>query len=145
MPDNIQYRINEAISALQFRELLQASGLAERRPVEDMACLTGMLDNANLVITAWHTESDAGLLKLIGIARSVTDFHYCCYLSDLAVHSDFQKHGIGKQLQRLTQSQLGPHGKLILLAAPAAADYYRHIGFEHNDRCWVLDRHKSLS
>lgn len=134
----IQYKVNEAISVVQFRQLLQDSGLAERRPVEDEACLRGMVQNSNLIVTAWHEQ------RLVGIARSVTDFHYCCYLSDLAVHHDFQDFGIGKQLQHLTQTQLGPLCKIILLAAPAAKDYYQHIGYQHNERCWILDREKSL-
>ena len=74
----------------------------------------------------------------------MTDFHYVCYLSDLAVSQTHQKRGIGKQLQILTQNQLGPRCKLILIASPAANEYYGHIGFEHNPRCWVLERDSSI-
>lgn len=74
----------------------------------------------------------------------MTDFHYACYLSDLAVHANYQKTGIGKQLQILTQQQLGPRCKLILVAAPDASNYYRHIGYKHNERCWVLDRDRGI-
>ena len=77
---------------------------------------------------------------LVGIARSMTDFHYACYLSDLAVRESHQKCGIGKKLQLLTQNQLGPKCKLILLSAPTAVSYYSHIGFTNNKRCWVLER-----
>ena len=28
--------------------------------------------------------------QLVGVARSVTDFAYCCYLSDLAVDEQYQ-------------------------------------------------------
>jgi len=62
-----------------------------------------------------------------------------CYLSDLAVSEQYQKMGIGKQLQIITQEQLGPRCKLILIAAPAANSYYEHIGFSNNPRCWVLE------
>jgi GNAT superfamily N-acetyltransferase len=98
-----------------------------------------MVKNSNLMVTAWHGE------ELIGIARSMTDFHYACYLSDLAVHRDYQKCGVGKKLQAITQEKLGPKCKLILLAAPAANSYYEHIGFSNNQRCWVLDREQSIS
>ena len=74
---------------------------------------------------------------LVGVARSVTDFAYCCYLSDLAVCADYQRQGIGLELQRRTLAMLGPRCKLILLAAPAAAGYYPHIGFERHESCWV--------
>lgn len=121
------------ISPAQFSQLLKNSTLAERRPIEDKECLAGMINNSNLIISAWDEE------KLIGISRCVTDFHYCCYLSDLAVDQDYQNQGIGKALQVQTQKQLGPRCKLILIAAPAANSYYQQIGFSNNERCWVLN------
>ena len=134
----ISYEINAPISVEQFLQLLKSSFLAERRPVDDRKCLQGMLENSSLTVSAWKNH------ELIGIARSVTDFHYACYLSDLAVADDFQKMGIGKALLHITQEQLGPQCKLILIAAPAANTYYEHIGFENNQRCWILDRDKRI-
>lgn len=136
---SIEYKINVLISTDQFIELLRESNLGERRPIDDRECMEGMINNANLVVTAWHGD------QLIGIARSVTDFHYACYLSDLAVHKSHQQKGIGKKLQTITQEQLGPKCKLILVAAPAANSYYEHIGFVNNQRCWVLDREQEIS
>jgi ribosomal protein S18 acetylase RimI-like enzyme len=136
---SIEYEINAIVSTDQFIGLLRESTLGERRPIEDRECMEGMVKNSNLMVTAWHGE------ELIGIARSVTDFHYACYLSDLAVHKKYQRGGIGKKLQVKTQEQLGPNCKLILIAAPAANSYYEHIGFTNNQRCWVLDRDKNIS
>ena len=82
--------MNTPITVDQFAELLSKTTLGERRPLEDQECLQGMLENSNLTITAWDGE------KLVGIARSVTDFHFACFLSDLAVHQLYQKVGIGK-------------------------------------------------
>ena len=135
----IEYKINAPVSTDQFISLLRASTLGERRPIDDRECMEGMVKNSNLMVTAWHGE------ELIGIARSMTDFHYACYLSDLAVHMKYQRNGIGKKLQVKTQQQLGPNCKLILVAAPAANSYYEHIGFTNNQRCWVLERDKSIS
>ncbi|MBL4623526.1 MAG: GNAT family N-acetyltransferase [Flavobacteriales bacterium] len=135
----IEYKVGEDISVDQFQDLLYRSTLGERRPVDDTECLKGMLANSNLVITAWLGD------KLVGISRCVTDFHYCCYLSDLAVDTDYQKNGVGKQLQILTQGELGPKCNLILLAAPAANSYYKHIGFANNERCWVLGRDQEIN
>jgi len=135
----IEYRINAAVSADQFISLLISSTLGERRPVDDRDCIEGMVNNSNLMITAWDDE------KLIGIARSMTDFHYACYLSDLAVDKNYQYSGVGKQLQIITQEQLGPNCKLILIAAPAANAYYEHIGFTYNQQCWVLDHDASIN
>jgi ribosomal protein S18 acetylase RimI-like enzyme len=132
----IDYKINFPITVDQFIDLLNKSTLCERRPMHDIECLKGMVENSNLTITAWHTGA------LIGIARSVTDFHYACYLSDLAVDKQHQRKGIGKKLQFLTQKQLGPNCKLILIAAPAANEYYRKLGYTQNNRCWVLSENK---
>ena len=135
---NIIYKVNTPISTEQFLSVLRESSLAERRPVDDAACIEGMINNSNLVITAWDDETP------IAIARSLTDFHYACYLSDLAVAKDYQGQGVGKELQIITQKQLGPRCKLILIAAPAANDYYQSIGFSHNPRCWILAPEQSI-
>ncbi len=136
---SIEYKINQPITSDQFISLLHESGLAERRPVQNRECIEGMVKNSNLLVTAWDEN------KLIGVARSMTDFHYACYLSDLAVDRNYQQSGIGKRLQDITQQQLGPECKLILIAAPDANTYYKHIGYQHNPRCWVLDRDHRLN
>lgn len=128
----IEYRVDAPVTVEEFSDLLIRSTLSERRPVEDAECLRGMLDHADLIVTAWSGRT------LVGIARSVTDFHYCCYLSDLAVDENFQKQGIGRRLQELTRQALGPRCRIVLLAAPAADGYYPHIGYEPNPRAWVL-------
>lgn len=130
----ITYQINAPVSAAQFIDLLEKSTLGERRPVHDTECIAGMIANSNLTVTAW--ESD----ELVGIARSITDFHYACYVSDLAVCQSSQQRGIGGTLLAITQEQLGPRCTLILIAAPAANTYYEHIGFTNNQRCWTLER-----
>ena len=135
---SIEYKINHSISTDQFISLLADSTLGERRPISDRECMEGMVSNSNLTVSAW----DSG--KLVGISRCMTDFHYACYLSDLAVSKKYQKLGIGKQLQILTQEQLGPGCKLILISAPAANSYYEHIGFSNNSRCWVLERDTNI-
>lgn len=135
---SIEYKINEPVSTDQFIALLKNSTLGERRPIQDRECMEGMILNSNLTVSAWES------VNLVGLARSMTDFHYACYLSDLAVNKSHQKSGIGKQLQIITQKQLGPKCKLILIAAPAANEYYQHIGYTNNPRCWVLERDTSV-
>ncbi len=128
----IEYTINKEISAEQFIDLLRRSTLAQRRPVDDRECIEGMLKHANLTVCAWDAD------RLVGIARSVTDFHYACYLSDLAVDVSYQHGGIGRELVRRTQRELGPRCKIRLISAPAAMDYYPKLGFVPNLRCWEL-------
>lgn len=113
------------------------STLGERRPVDEPERIAGMLKYANLIATA----RDSG--KLIGVARSLTDFVYCTYLSDLAVDENYQKMGIGKELIRLTKEH-SPNAKLILLAAPKAVGYYPKIGMTQWQQCYVLDHMEDL-
>lgn len=134
----IRYETAQSVSADQFIDLLERSTLARRRPVKDRAAIAAMLRHANVLCTAWDGD------KLVGIARSLTDFEYCCYLSDLAVDEQYQKRGIGTQLIRCTQKQLGPNAKIILLAAPQAATYYPKIGFDAHPSAWILAVGKSI-
>jgi Acetyltransferase (GNAT) family. len=129
----IRYAVNEHITSTQFINLLKETTLGGRRPVDDTERIQGMLDHANLMVTAWQDD------KLVGIARSVTDFHFCCYLSDLAVSEKVQATGIGKELIRQTFLQLKPGCKLNLLAAPQAVNYYPKIGLTRHDSAWILD------
>jgi predicted N-acetyltransferase YhbS len=134
----IRYQTSRQLNADEFIDLLRRSTLAERRPVEDRKCIEAMLLHANLICTAWDGE------KLVGVARSVTDFEYCCYLSDLAVDEQYQKQGIGRELIRVTQSKLGVRAKIILLAAPKAEEYYPKLGFEPHRSAWILPVHKKV-
>ena len=126
----IKYQVENNISANEFKELLIKSTLGERRPVEDFDRIKSMVKNANLIITARDEN------KLVGVSRSITDFVYCTYLSDLAVDDEYQKKGIGKELIRLTKRET-PNATVILLAAPKAVDYYPHIGMSKHTG-WVL-------
>ncbi len=129
---SICYQDSRTITEDQFVDLLRRSTLAERRPVDDSKCIQAMLHHGNLLCTAWDGE------KLVGVARSVTDFEYCCYLSDLAIDVSYQKRGIGRALIKLTQSKLGSRAKMILLAAPKAEGYYPKIGFAAHKSAWIL-------
>jgi GNAT superfamily N-acetyltransferase len=129
----IQYRTGNNLDVDQVIELYKASTLGERRPIDDPPRFAAMLKNANLVVTAW----DGNLL--VGISRSMTDFFYITYLSDLAVRVSHQKQGIGRELIRQTQFHGGPLTTVLLLAAPAAEKYYPHIGFTHHPQAWLLN------
>lgn len=133
------YKVNEPLDLEAAIAVYRASTLGERRPVDDPERMRQMLANANLVVSAW----DGG--QLVGISRSVTDWVYCCYLSDLAVSASHQRGGVGKQLIRETQAALGPEAKIILLAAPAAVGYYPHIGFEKHESAWIVGARQPLT
>ncbi len=130
----ICYARESDLSADDFRALLIASTLGQRRPVDDLDRLERMLRNADVVIAA----RDAG--RLVGVSRAITDFAYCCYLSDLAVDAAYQRQGIGKRLIAETRAAAGESAMLILLAAPAAEHYYSHVGMTHMPACWAVPR-----
>lgn len=129
---DIIYRSNAKISVPVALDLYRRSTLGERRPVDRPEIFEAMLNNASLLISAWH---DA---RLVGIARTLTDFGYVAYLADLAVDAGYQRQGIGKRLIDETKQRLGRECMMVLLAAPKANDYYPKLGFEHNPRAWML-------
>jgi GNAT superfamily N-acetyltransferase len=110
----------------------RSSGLGERRPIEDRGRFTAMLRNANLVAVC---RIDG---RLAGIARCVSDFSYTTYLSDIAVSLEHQRSGIGRALIEAVRQE-APTAKIVLLSAPAATEYYPHIGFARHDSAWVLN------
>ena len=133
-----EYNLEPSLSVDEFIDILNRSTLAERRPVDQPESIAAMLSHADLILTA---RAD-GLL--VGIARSLTDFSYCTYLSDLAVDVAFQGKGIGRELVSRTHDLAGKNTTLILLAAPRARTYYPHIGMTQHESCWILPRSSNL-
>jgi len=128
----ITYRVGNDLSVDAVIGLLQASTLAARRPVDDPTIIADMIRNAQLIVTAWDGD------RLVGLARTLTDYSYVGYLSDLAVDTAYQRQGIGQQLIEKTRDKMGPRSFLVLLSAPAAVDYYPRIGFQPHPSAWVL-------
>jgi GNAT superfamily N-acetyltransferase len=127
----ITYRTGNDIDLDEMIEVYVDSTLGERRPVGERERMARMLEEADLVVTAWDGD------RMVGISRSVTDRVYCTYLSDLAVRLDYQGQGIGKELVRLTR-RATPQAMVILLAAPKAVDYYPKIGMTRHESAWIL-------
>ena len=137
MPE-ITYRIGNDLDLDEVIALLKATSLGVRRPVDNRETIARMIRHGNLMVTAW----DGPLI--VGIARSLTDFSFVAYLSDLAVRESHQRRGIGRELIRITRGELGPSAKLVLLSAPAAVDYYPQLGFTQHPSAWTLDAHEPL-
>ncbi|MCC3355644.1 GNAT family N-acetyltransferase [Bacillus sp. REN16] len=128
----ISYKVNEPIKAEELSNVFKTSGI--KRPTDDLKRLQRMIENSNPLITAW----DNG--QLIGVARAITDYSYCCYLSDLAVNKNYQNNGIGKELVRLLQEHIGGEVALLLLSSPIAMEYYPKIGFEKIENGFKIPR-----
>lgn len=124
----------QSLTVEDFRKVLVASTLGERRPIEDEERMKAMLAHADLIVTA---RIDG---EIVGVARALTDFSYCCYLSDLAVDENVQRAGIGRKLIDGLWEYLHPQATLILLAAPKAVDYYPKLDFEKHPAAYVKKR-----
>jgi GNAT superfamily N-acetyltransferase len=131
---DLTFAIEPQLAVDEFIDVLRRSTLAERRPVDDRAAMTGMVQHADLIVTARRER------LLVGVSRALTDFHFCTYLSCLAVDVQFQRRGIGQELIGRTHTAAGLHTTLILLAAPAAETYYPHIGLQPHHSCWTIPR-----
>lgn len=135
---NIKYNLAPNITPTEFIEVFKNSKLGERKPINYIDTIKGMINHADIIVTASLDDN------IIGVARAITDFHYCCYLSDLAINSEYQNHGIGKDLISKVQAQLHQKCKLILLSAPNATEYFPKIGFTQHDSAWTLAREDKL-
>ena len=132
--DEIVYRSDAKISPTEFIDILKRSTLSERRPVNDPQRIEKMLEHGNILVTAWSGN------VLVGVSRALSDFSFCCYLSDLAVDEAFQRQGIGKKLIEETHQVAGKNTMLLLLSAPAAVSYYPKIGMERFNDCFIIKR-----
>ena len=129
---SIEYSFEKRPSVEQIIELYDNAGLP--RPTNDKERIQKMFDNSNLIVTAWDKEI------LVGVSRSITDWVWSCYLSDLAIRQDYKKEGIGKKLIYLTKEKVGEQSMVLLLSVPTAMEYYPKVGFEKLDNSFILKR-----
>lgn len=128
----IEYRHNIPLDPVEVIRVFDASGIT--RPTSDLPRIARMFSAPSLVISAWEGE------RLVGVSRSLTDFSYCCYLSDLAVDKSPQGQGIGRELIRRTQAVIGDEVSLVLLSAPGAMSYYPTVGFQRAENAFIIGR-----
>ena len=132
---SVTYSNEPDLAVDAFIDVLRRSTLAERRPVGDRARIARMLAHADIILCARDAR---GLL--VGVSRALTDYAYCCYLSDLAVDRAWQGSGIGRELIRRTHEIAGPQATLLLLSAPNAMSYYPHVGMTKSENAFVIPR-----
>ena len=128
----IEYRHNVPLDPEDIVRVFNNSGI--KRPIADLPRIAHMFTAPSLTLSAWAGP------RLVGLARSLTDYAYCCYLSDLAVDKELQGHGIGRELVRRTRAVIGDEVSLILLSAPDAMSYYPALGFELATNAYVIRR-----
>jgi len=130
--DGIEYRDGYPLDPVDVARVFDASGIT--RPTSDLARIARMFAAPSLVISAWQSG------RLVGVSRSLTDYSYCCYLSDLAVDKALQGRGIGRELISRTQAIVGDEVSIILLSAPGAMSYYPAVGFQKAENAFVIGR-----
>lgn len=128
----IEYRDSQALDPAEVARVFEASGIG--RPTQDLPRIARMFANSNIVISAWDGA------RLIGVCRALTDYSYCCYLSDLAVDAAYQNRGVGRELIRRTRSIIGDEVSLVLLSSSGAMAYYPRLGFTLADNAYVIRR-----
>ena len=128
----ILYSFDKRPTADQIIELYDNAGLP--RPTHDKERIQKMFDNSNLIVTAWDNE------LLVGVSRSITDWVWACYLSDLAVRREYKKEGIGKHLIQLTREKVGDQSMVSLLSVPTAMEYYPKVGFVKQESSFIINR-----
>ncbi len=130
----LSYYVNASVTAQEVADVFESSGI--KRPISDLARIQQMIDAAPLLISVREDN------KLVGIARSLTDFCYCCYLSDLAVRKEYQSAEIGRELIEQTKKEIGDSCSLVLLSAPNAMDYYPRVGLTPAHHAFYSPRKK---
>ncbi len=132
MTGTIEYRDDQPLDPADVARVFDSSGI--RRPTDDLERIGRMFSAPSLVISAWQDG------RLVGVCRSLTDYSYCCYLSDLAVEKALQGQGIGRELIRRTQAIVGDQVSVILLSAPGAMSYYPAVGFQQAGNAFLISR-----
>ena len=133
-PPGIAFAREEGrLDPVEYTAVVRASGLV--RPTEDAARMAAMVAGSNLVVTARDASG-----RLVGAARSFTDFAYGCYLSDLCVDPAAQGLGIGRGLIAETKRIIGPGCMLLLLSAPQPMSWYPKLGMETVANGFIIRR-----
>ncbi len=129
---NIRYEVNVPLDPQAVASLFRVSGID--RPHDDLRRIERMILGADLTVTAWNGS------QLVGFARALTDWCYCCYLSDLAVARDYQRNAIGTGLLKLVEDEIGDSVTLVLISAPDAKEFYRRLGLASTDLAFIVRR-----
>jgi GNAT superfamily N-acetyltransferase len=122
----------------EFRRVLVESGLGATRPVDDAARLRTMLAEADVVLAA--RRADLPGRPLVGVARCITDFAWCCFVAELAVCASAQGLGVGLQLLDELRRRLGPQVSVNLFSVPTAVGFYERIGMARVDEAFSFRR-----
>ena len=113
MSDSIRYETSKAISDKDLRPLYNSVGwVSYTEAIDD---LNDLIQNSQLVISAWSNQRLVGLVRTIGDGLSIQ------YVQDLLVHPEFQKQQIGTTLFEEVKKQ-SSHIRQFLLITDNSQD-----------------------
>ena len=133
----ITYQKEDTVHLEEYITILTDSGLAVRRPMEDIEFLDKMVQGSNL----WVTARQNG--RMVGLLRGLSDYCYRCFVADLAVAKEFQGKGIGREIISFTRN-FSPGARIFLFSAEDAEGFYKKLGFQLHERCYELKPGESL-
>jgi len=127
----VTYQLETDLPLREYIDILESSGLAKPRPMNDIDHMHRMIMGSNMIVTA---REDG---ELVGVLRALTDYCYRTFIADLAVTKDRQGHGIGKSLIQKAR-EIVPEARLFLFSAEDAEGFYQKQGFQLHERCYQL-------
>jgi len=90
--DSITLKTDHDIPFDQLVDLYNSFGWLAYTSDEQKPKLQEAINNSIHVVTAWSNE------RLVGLARCISDDVSICYLQDILIHPEFQRHGLGRKL-----------------------------------------------
>jgi len=85
------------------------------------------INNSTYVVTAWNGET------LVGLARCISDDVSICYLQDILIHPEFQRHGIGRKLLSNCLERFAHVRMKVLITDDEERQklFYKSLGFKN--------------
>ncbi|MFH1312420.1 MAG: GNAT family N-acetyltransferase [Candidatus Eisenbacteria bacterium] len=129
---DIEISTDEFPDISQLVSLFRQAGWADKT---DQARVQAMIENSNIVVTAWDRK------RMIGFARCMTDHAFNGQINNVVVDEEYRGRGIGR---RLIKAILSSSDKVtyVLRADPDNIGFFRRLGFEISDLTVVYRREK---
>jgi len=127
----IKYLTDKSVDYNRLVALFSEVGWNDK--TEDMSRLQAMVENSQIVVTAWDEE------KMIGFARCTTDYVFNGQINNVVVDSSYRRKGIGKVLiNKILDSS--KQVTYMLRGSIRNEEFYRSLGFEDGPISLVYKR-----
>lgn len=127
----IKYNLDKKVDYDKLITLFNQVGWDDK--TEDIDRLKGMVENSQIVVTAWDEEI------MIGFARCTTDYVFNGQINNVVVDSKYRRKGIGKCLiNKILDSS--KQVTYMLRGDINNEEFYKGLGFEDGSICLVYKR-----